>query len=308
LPELDTLKPIDVRIRITTDEDSEEMVRKKLGLYEFKSTLGSNGAEIIDFLIEAQSPFSSRTIRVKGSEFKGKRKSVTFSVGKGQGTEFTYKYLNNGLKYFDLNRFDSALAYYELAYENKGQSLDPNAANINMFAVQLGFNYAKALHNTCINLNYDTCDLSAKLFKQLLVLFDSGNHRKVFEVARISRENLTAPQNDLAMIGPIIKYSKISKLYSEGKYNASAALASEALEDYETNPEVFQKIGLTKDRLLQDAGVSSLKAAEKAKAEAAPSDQIQSILENAREYLKDIKTPDKTTKSNLAIINQKLMQ
>lgn len=308
LVDLENQKAIDVsKVRLETEKEGKELKRKALGTYEFKGSLAENQVETYDFAIETQEPYSRRTVKIKGEAFKKVNgKTFIFSLARSSGVEFTYAYLNKGLRYFDLNRFDNALAYYEIAYDTTGHSLMSEARTITMFAVKLAFNYAKALHNTCLYLNYDTCDMSDNLFKQLLALYDSGQYARIFRESKIVRENLVAPRNDLAIVVPNAKYSQINQLYGKGKFAESASLAAEALHDYESKPEVFKKIGLNKERLLKDAGVSYLKASEKAEKGSTSAEEVKALLVNAQKYLQEVPKPDSITKSNLHIVGEKL--
>jgi len=305
LEELDNGNPIDAKaISIEVEGNSEELVRKRTGLYEFKGSLETNGLEVCEFNIKLQEPFFNRLVKVKGDRFKQKvASSFTFSIAKQ--AQFTYAYLDRGLKYFDLQKFDSALSHFEIAYNKEGRSLEA-VRDIDMYAIKLGYNYARSLHNTCIHLKYDTCDLSIGLYDKLLELYDSENYKRIFKDLRIDRDTLMRARKDLEEIGPQSKYRRISNLFSEGRYLEAATLAAEGLNDLEKNPEVFNKIGLTKNRLLNDAGVSYLKAAEEAEKKGYTPDEIQKLLEASREILKEIKSPDNITKSNLNIIEEKL--
>lgn len=155
-------------------------------------------------------------------------------------------------------------------------------------------------------MKYDNCERAFNLFQKLLALYENRNYRKIFGDLKISKDNLTKSLNDLEMRDNNVKYSRISELFKEKRYLEAANLSAEGIEDFEKNPEVFSKIGLTKDRLLTDAGVSYLKEAEKAEKKFAPPDEIQNLLENAQEFLKEVKVPDSTTKSNINIIKKKL--
>ncbi len=308
LTDVDNRKPINAKVILETNEHSGELFSKRAGMYEFKGSMGPDHLESYEFIIEAQEPYANRNIKIRGDSLKGKvERSFDFSIAKDKGTEFTYQYLGKGYKYFDSNQFDSALAYYETAYATKGASLDDEAGHrIDMFDIQLVFNYARALHNTCIILRYDTCDSSAAFFNKMLSLYDHGRYKRIFSNLGIRREELTKVINDLAAVAPIKKYSRISVLFKAGMYEEAAFLAAEGLQEYEENPQVFSNIGLTKNRLLTDAGVSSLKAAEIGEKTSVSPEEIKKLLEDSRGYLKEISSPNNRTKTNLSIIEKKL--
>jgi len=298
---------IDAEVGICTEGISAEFEQKRAGEYQFEGTLGPEDLQICEFNLHTQNPFFSRTIPIRIGSFEEEvRKSFKFYIANAS-TEFTYGYLRDGLKYFARQDYDRALAHYEVAFIMTGQNVDSMSRDITEYSINLAYNYARALHNSCIHLKYNNDDLAIELFQRLIRLYE--HYKKFFTRLHITKSYLTGALNDLSKNKKIVKYGRIPVYFAKGKYLEAANLATEGLGDFQTNSKVFCKIGLTKDRLLTDAGVSYLKAAEKMEKTGASAYEVRTLLISSQEFLSEVKALDPIkTKKNLEVIGMKLQK
>ena len=124
----------------------------------------------------------------------------------------------------------------------------------------------------------------------------------------ISRKNLEEIAKDSAKAENIVLYSEMQTLFRQGEYVAAAELTAGMIEDASKDPEAFSAFGLSPDRLAVDAGVSYLKASEKAeKEESVSREQTINYLNSAKEFLSKVKPDEKNrVRENLAIIEERL--
>jgi len=298
LRELGGSKPIDAKVTIEAGGDFREFTWKGPGECEFNGGMGSEGADHYQLSLSPPSPYVARTIRIRGNR-SGEEIMKTLSCSLGREREdFTYRYLDEGVKYFS-RQFDNALAHYEIAYDRmKGDEAKE-------YQIKLKYYYAKALHNTCTSLDYATCSEGIRILGELMECYEA--ERRTFRKLGLSKGLLIKDQDDMEDKERIHRYRAIPVLFQAMKYIEAAALAEEALEASKQDPQGFARIGLPGDRLLTDAGVSYLKAAEEAERRGAPPQEIKTLLENSREHLEKVKRLNPAvTRENLEIIEEKL--
>jgi tetratricopeptide (TPR) repeat protein len=297
--ELGTSKPVDAKVTLEVHGESREFTRKAPGECSFNESMGFPNPDAYRLHLSPESPYIPRTVRVRCDRFKDQvTKSHFFSLAK-EKEEFTYRYLDEGRKYFSRD-FDGALAHFEIAYDRmKGDESKE-------YQVRLKYYYAKALHNTCLSLEYDTGAEGIKLYDELMDHY--GSERSIYRKLGLTGDLLMKDRRDLEDKERISKYRGIPVLFKLMRYAEAAGLAEEALEAFKQDPKGFSRIGLTQDRLLTDAGVSYLKAAEDAEKGGAPAEEARMLLENAKGHLEKVEGLNPAmARENLKIIERKLM-
>lgn len=294
-------KTLDVRVTIDAGGGSEELTRRKVGRYEFQGKLGSDGLDLFELLIEPEGSYISRSVGIKADRFESViSRSLTLYVTKDG--EFTYRYLDEGLRYFKVENFDGALAHFEAAHTASESSR--GVRGLTGYVLKLDFNYARALQNACLYLNYDTCKKAIRIFLELERLF--APNRAVFERLGIERGDLSKARADAEQYEKRVKFQRIRELFEAGRYLEAARLAEEGLKEYEATPQPMTAIGLNRDRLLTDAGVAYLMAAEDAEAGKAPVSTVHALLRRAQQHLRKVEAPDADTRQNLSVIERRL--
>jgi tetratricopeptide (TPR) repeat protein len=280
--------------------DEARDLNEKPGRYEFAGDIGAQVDKLV-FTIDPPKPFNTREIRLRVNRYSKTINANPKIYVLDESTEVTHKFLNSGFCHFGRGEYEKALAHYDFAFRKKGAYQD-----IDDFYIKLNTYYARALHNVCTNLSYDTCSQAIKLAKDLLELYD--RHTSKFQRLGISRNNLEEIAKESTEAENIMLYSEMQTLFRQGEYVAAAELTAGMIEDASKDPKAFYAIGLSPDRLAVDAGVSYLKASDKAEKEGSVSrEQMVNYLNSAKEHLSKVKPDEKNrVRENLAIIQEKL--
>jgi len=304
LRSLTTTQPVEGEVSVETGQEAANLSERGPGLYRFKGNLGVEAVDTFEIVITAPNPFVSRTVPARGDRFE-KIVSRAFTLFLAKiGSYETYDYLDAGLSYFKQARYDGALAYYEAAFywavEKRGLRRETQ------YTIKLRYNYTRALFLTCSDpkLEYNTCQAAAEALFELTGLYDK--HKRLFELERISKDELDSARQKALAKEKQVKYRKIAQLFEQQRFLEAARLAEEALEDLKTDSKVMALVGLEQDGLLRDAGVSYLRAADQARARRAPVEVIRDFLRRAQRYLAQLEKPDRKDRRNLELIEIRL--
>lgn len=267
------------------------------GRYEMNKLPISKGGPI-EIRIQPGGQYIGRTatLRLLGRE---SRRSLRFFTVK-QAPQYTYPYLDAGLKFHEAGEFDRALAYYEAAYR---ASL-PLPKKLTQFDVKLKFNYARSLVNACLRMGYETCENAKKLYRELKA--DSQEFPKLFQGEGIAIAELDATLKDLGTSEVIQKYGAFTEAFNAKDYLTAAKQGQELIAGYEDQSTAFANARITQDRLKADVGTAYYRAASLQTGEGAA--DVKSLLESSQKLLSEIEQKSPATYRDIATVKARIGQ
>jgi hypothetical protein len=160
---------------------------------------------------------------------------------------------------------DKALAFYEYAFRRPEVYLPPDGSTepVGEHSVRITWGYARALHNACTVLGYDTCSEAHEHLSDLVELYDSTpkNIRAVKRV--VSKEHLDraieeigtyeSTQSERLAKEPLRRFKEA---YAAGGFRLGDAAreGDQILEDHAENQEIWNYI--PEVQLLYETGLS----------------------------------------------------
>lgn len=290
-----------VRIVMETEEGPKDLSEKRPGYYEFTGSLGSSPRTVV-LSVTPPTQFADREVpvRLRTSGARPRWNLKMFVVEKS--TEVNHDYLGRGVAHFRTGDYEKAWAHYDYGFAMEGgyQPIDD-------FYVKLNFNYARALHNVCVGLPYDTCDRAAKVAKSMLDIYDTKE--KVFArngVERAQLEQIIRDRNIRLLRARY--YQEVRSPFTAGSYVDAAKAAEALLGEAKQQPQIFADARITVDLLSDAAGVAYLKAVEEAeKTGEVDIAEVTERLRAANGLLSQVQARDKyKVAENLRVIELKL--
>ncbi|HVN83825.1 MAG TPA: hypothetical protein VMW17_03175 [Candidatus Binatia bacterium] len=279
------------RIDIVTSVGSYNAARSDTGTYGCDASAPeSSTTEVLTVKVEATTPLVTREVRLHARP----NQLVNVDVPLQDGTvSVDARYSDQGLHYFPAE-LPLALCYYEYGYHKNGKNQGWPAC----WRLKLQFNYTRALHNTCTQLGYATCE-EARQYAEDLMSQREGND-DAFRCARVDTNLLNAILNDVKQVKVRREYAEVQRLFATAKFDQAAQGSENLLAKCNEDPHTCQQAGLTDDRLHEDAGVSHLKAVQVGLAnETISPDKAQERLRDAKSNLSAIGDQNPAVQKNL---------
>jgi len=211
-----------------------------------------SGVSKFSFVAEAESEdAASRNVSVLLKPCESPKPLSVHLAKRGAGVRLDLKYVTSGVALFEAQRFDAALAYYQVAYSEPHRK-----TTIDEYEAILRYNYARALHQTCIELSYDTCSVAQERLVEIRDAFNKKpDERKVYEeYARISKDRVMGDLEILEKHAAINQYKKGVCAARVGQSEAAIAQLERVVKAQAANPKVFSAVGVTRKRLEEDLG------------------------------------------------------
>ncbi len=289
---------VDGSVTLDCGQTSMKLTRQEIGSYEYRSALPVNSFGTCEFTVRGPEgqDYISRTIPITGARVV--RQPVSrlqfFIMPKPAG--FTWRYIRDGEASLGSTDADRAIGYFEPAY----QALTSD--NTEEYRLRATYGYANGLQRACLTLGYATCQPARRLYDSLLAVFSDHHWQAQYglSLARLQKERgdtLDQERNSL--------YGQIPRLVQDADFVTAADLARRGIVELNQDPEGFRDVGLTRKRLLADAGDAYLKASLDAEAKG-DMGKARELLLKADEQFAQLQRPDPTTAGNIALARSKI--
>lgn len=205
------------------------------------------GAKRLSLKLGAGPGFRERTVALHAAALRPTRRQI-FVVERMRPT-FNRDYLLQGLARLDRERDpDAALALFDNAFRDSTRT----DAELDSYEAILRYNYARALQQTCLRLEFDTCDDARQMLSAILETMNSSSQdRRVYESVRVTSALVQRALTDLA--------SRDAKLHYG---NFTAALASSDYEQARTSIETIEQAFVEDPKPLKAQGLTAAKIAK----------------------------------------------
>lgn len=289
---------IDVKSKDSKLSSSEEIQ------IEINGTLNGTHANRMVRIIRSDNPFSAsicqnRTFYLPYSADEQDSKATKLTVSRA------LRQLDNTS---NCSTQDLVVSFFKNAYDR--DKIDPSVywSQKECQSLSLRYNYARALHQGCLILNYkDDCDLASSEFRSIQdEISENGDLLQCLKVSKQSPEdailNIQSHQKQ-------IEYAEVPYLFKNGEYNSAAKAAEYLLENYDKNPEMYRRVNINKNRLLMDAGVSYLLLGESYERQpditTSTLNQACAFFSKSLSKLSQVTKPDSQTISNIEKVKSK---
>lgn len=283
---------LDTVINVEMGATDQQLQRNLSGKYPFKSNVSAKDNPILKIQITPNADYKVREILIPASTLlTNNNTSYDFYLAKSNPA-LTYAYLDNGIR-FHTREFDKAFAYYDVAFSNRVQG-----NQVTQFDIKLNYNYAVSVANTCLRLGYATCNDARELYQKLKE--DAKQYRNWFDKEKINLAQLDSTLSELSSVEVNMQYKTFKTLLEKKKYIAAADVATDLLEKFDAGKEGFSGARLSKDRLLEDIGVTYVKASTAGSTGDAEPINSKDLLQKAHSYYSKIsvKSPQLTRDIN----------
>ncbi len=280
------------------DGESVALSRKGPGAYVYVGDVSEGAGAVCEFALQGPqgAPYLARTARLFATALLRRSPAALQLFIASPLPELTFVYVHGGDRYADDPEPDRAMAYFLPAYE----ALAPDNSDEMRFRATYG--YARALQRACISRGYDSCGAARQLYGRLLDLFAEHGWTTQYGVSKAS---LIKESDDTSAKERIVLYSEIPRLAEKGQFQQAGDLALRGLADLDEDPEGFRDVGLTRERLLTDAGDAYLKAGISSNAKGDTAAARVSFTK-ANEQFSSMTKPDAATAANWALTKTKL--
>ena len=275
-------RAIDSKVVIQAGETDQTLQRDVSGRYVFKTSLQPTISSLNIQLTPANG-YQGRSIPIIISKLPmNKATSYDFYVAtKAIPVPLNYDYLLQGIKYHR-QEFDRAFAYYDVAHANHRDDIQTQ------LDINLKYNYAVSVANTCLRLHYVTCDQAQTLYQELKSAFD--RYKSFFQAEHLDLAMLDTALDHLSTAKINMEYKAATVLYATRNYEGAANASKVLLEKFDDNPESFAQARLTRDRLREDIGLAYVKASRQIKTDASSGANSDELLNKAHKYYSEINT------------------
>lgn len=289
----------DVGVELHCDGNPPVALRRRSpGSYSYSGQLALERGTACEFQLsgEAATDYVPRTVRVPALLLIQRRR-VTFQFFVcHRPTELTWRYVKDGDRYINDDFPDRTIGYFEPAYDALAEG---NSDDYRLLAT---YGVANGLQRACIILKYMSCPTARQRYDSLLRLFEARGWktRDGISLDRLKKERddtLDEERNSL--------YSQIPRLIGKGDYLPAAHLALQGLTEAEQDPQGFRDVGLTRTRLLTDAGDAFAKEGLRSETEGDTAKAREHYTAAMEQFLA-IKNPDAQTAKSIALVKSKL--
>ncbi len=303
---------LDVRIRLIPDAQPTDasvvlqcdanlpvvLLRRAPGSYEYHGALYLARATTCEFLLSGQpnADYVARSVKVAGQTLMERPRSTLQFFLSLRPSEFTWRYVKDGERYINDESPDRTIGYFEPAYAAL------TSDNTDDYRVLATYGYANGLQRACMRLGYMSCGVARQRYDSLLKLF---SERSWSIRCGLTRQRLEQERGDTLDKERNVLYGQIPSLVGEGDFLPAAHLALRGLGELEQDPKGFRDVGLTRKRLLTDAGDAFTKAGLESESQG-DSGQALELFGAANEQLAQIKNPDGQVAKSLALVRAKL--
>lgn len=228
-----------------TADDSDALVT--LSASDVKISV-PEGAKRLILKLGAGPSFRERTVALHPAALRPTRKQV-FVVERTR-PRFNRDYLTQGLTRLDRERDpDAALALFDNAFRDSTRT----DAELDSYEAILRYNYARALQQTCLRLEYDTCDDARQMLSAILETMNSSSQdRKVYESVHVTSALVQRALTDLASRDAKVHYGNFTAALASSDY-VQAKSSIEAIEQaFAEDPKALKAQGLTAGRIAKD--------------------------------------------------------
>jgi hypothetical protein len=243
---------------------------KEYGVGDLKPALFKATADDSDVVssidgneIRLSIPDGTRRLRLTlggGQEFRERQVALyaaalpttrtTSFVVERKRASFTREYLSQGLARLDRERDpDAALALFDYAYRDSAGT----DTELDAYQATLRYNYARALQQTCLRLEFDTCDEAKQTLDGILEsMVASSGDRRIYESVRVTAVLVRKALDDLASRAAKLQYDTFTAAIAAGNYE-QAQVAIDAIEkSLTTDPMALKSQRLTPSRIAKD--------------------------------------------------------
>lgn len=204
-----------------------------------------------------------------------------------------------------LSNLDGALAYFEEFAPSRVEELletDPAAS------AWYQYNYATSLASACVE-GFTTCEASREQCAKLAEIIDVPDRKAILETLGVSQEQVSLCAALPAQVEAGLTYRRVRLAFQDAeslarsgespdaaaRYLEAARLADAALASYDANREAWVQNGITRSRLLDDAGTAYLLYGNRASADADRSLSSCAAWREAEDRLSRIPESDRDT-------------